>query len=997
MKKISILLLISISLFIFNFFLFEKPDSEHVEINATNGIADVTGIDFQKAGKAVVSGEWEVFDNQLLSPEDIRDGDVSASALENTMIPGQDRENHYLTVRMVINAADYKSYKIKLFPSNSNFRLWINGGNVYGTQLNDKDLLNDSKIRTVDIDSAYFSWDCTSITGEIEVLMQLSSNSFHNGIYTSIQESSSAQRLREIRLVVFSVFVGGILMIGVFFVNYYINNRKNKVVLYLSFMCAATSIQIALNYLDYSIGQAFGIRFSYEMLKYFRRIPEAAILVTGAMFINQLYEKDALKHVYRFLNVLLFLWVFAETILFAVGSYVNMLKVISYGNLVVLGYLIYYIVVMGRALVNRRSDAPVFLFSLIVAGIAGLHDALLGMGIINNTNILFYYGILVLILTMSTYLSKNFSSTLKALETTAEGLSKSHSELKRKNEELDGMWHQVVNSRNELARLNEDLEGIVEKRTSTIRNLFHNAGQGFLSIDKNLMVHDEYSQECERIFQCELRQSYLPDLLYKDNETEKASFRKIVDKAMETRSKREVYLSLLPSEVEIKGRHIFVEYKLISGSGIGCSNHSSSIEHADFSAKVNDNLTRFTAETEAAAAAETVAEVAVTSTSTSNTATTVEVEELMLILTDVTDKHELEKQLEAKRQSLEMIVKVIINRNDFEECIKGYRSFCSKHFFEIIASDSINEKKTAEILRFIHNLKGNFSQFGLTSLVGRLHDLEDQLINSSMFEYNIKSIKSLIDTEIMLSWLEEELDGLEKILGSEFFSKRNLIPVKMEKLIELEQIVIENLSEDKQQLLLPKLRRLRYKPLGEMLSAYESYVTRLSEQLEKGVNWGFHCEDVLVDTNRYHAFIRSLVHVYRNAMDHGMENGEERLESGKDELGTISTSLVRSNNQIILKISDDGRGLDTELIAAKAIEKGIYDKEQIKQLSENEVHRLIFNEEFSTKDHATQLSGRGVGMSAVLYEVEKLGGYVGVESESGVGTTFEFYFIEVQE
>ncbi|WP_269852025.1 chemotaxis protein CheA [Methanosarcina horonobensis] len=133
-----------------------------------------------------------------------------------------------------------------------------------------------------------------------------------------------------------------------------------------------------------------------------------------------------------------------------------------------------------------------------------------------------------------------------------------------------------------------------------------------------------------------------------------------------------------------------------------------------------------------------------------------------------------------------------------------------------------------------------------------------------------------------------------------------------------------------------------------------------------------------------------LVHLLRNAVDHGIETPEKRVELGKEKTGTIMITASRQQNYVLIEIEDDGRGMDTEEIRKTALKKGLISREEAEQFSERESIQLIFEPGFSTASVITDLSGRGVGMDIVKNRIERLGGSVKVESKLGFGSKFEF-------
>jgi len=147
---------------------------------------------------------------------------------------------------------------------------------------------------------------------------------------------------------------------------------------------------------------------------------------------------------------------------------------------------------------------------------------------------------------------------------------------------------------------------------------------------------------------------------------------------------------------------------------------------------------------------------------------------------------------------------------------------------------------------------------------------------------------------------------------------------------------------------------------------------------------------VPVDPRILGPFCKSLVHVFRNCIDHGIEDADSRLAAGKHESGRIHCRIERSGARLHLSISDDGRGIDPEQIRVKAVERGLITAETATRLSEAEVLRLIFTDRLSTREQVTEVSGRGIGLGACLRELEHVGGTVEVVSTPGAGSAFCF-------
>jgi len=182
--------------------------------------------------------------------------------------------------------------------------------------------------------------------------------------------------------------------------------------------------------------------------------------------------------------------------------------------------------------------------------------------------------------------------------------------------------------------------------------------------------------------------------------------------------------------------------------------------------------------------------------------------------------------------------------------------------------------------------------------------------------------------------------------------------------------------------------KMRMIPVEKVFKKFPRIVRSLSRDLGKEVDLQIFGEETELDRSVVDEIGDPLIHLIRNAMDHGLETPEERLAAGKPRTGTLVLAAVHEGNSIIISIKDDGRGIDTERVGRKAIEKGLISEEQLTAMSQREMFDLIFLPGFSTKDKASDLSGRGVGMDVVKTNIKKLNGLIEIKSEKGLGSEF---------
>jgi two-component system chemotaxis sensor kinase CheA len=182
--------------------------------------------------------------------------------------------------------------------------------------------------------------------------------------------------------------------------------------------------------------------------------------------------------------------------------------------------------------------------------------------------------------------------------------------------------------------------------------------------------------------------------------------------------------------------------------------------------------------------------------------------------------------------------------------------------------------------------------------------------------------------------------------------------------------------------------KMRMLPVDKVFKKFPRIVRSMARDLGKEVDLQIFGEETELDRSVVDEIGDPLIHLIRNAMDHGLETPEERTAAGKTRVGTLVLGAVHEGNQIIISIKDDGNGIDTDRVGRKALEKGLVSEDQLAAMSQRELFDLIFLPGFSTKDKASDLSGRGVGMDVVKTNIKKLNGLIEIKSEKGRGSEF---------
>lgn len=180
--------------------------------------------------------------------------------------------------------------------------------------------------------------------------------------------------------------------------------------------------------------------------------------------------------------------------------------------------------------------------------------------------------------------------------------------------------------------------------------------------------------------------------------------------------------------------------------------------------------------------------------------------------------------------------------------------------------------------------------------------------------------------------------------------------------------------------------KTRMQPIKKVFGRFPRLVRDLARSLKKEINLELVGEETDLDKNLVEALADPLVHLVRNSVDHGIETPDEREAAGKPRTGRVVLSAEQEGDHILLQITDDGKGMDANILRAKAVEKGMLDKDAADRLSDLECYNLIFAPGFSTKSEISDVSGRGVGMDVVKTKISQLNGTVNVFSTKGMGS-----------
>jgi two-component system, chemotaxis family, sensor kinase CheA len=237
------------------------------------------------------------------------------------------------------------------------------------------------------------------------------------------------------------------------------------------------------------------------------------------------------------------------------------------------------------------------------------------------------------------------------------------------------------------------------------------------------------------------------------------------------------------------------------------------------------------------------------------------------------------------------------------------------------------------------------------------------------------------------------LDGLMNLVGELVLGRNRLTQIAHQMVQEYEGIPLsKELAETSSQIdfitteLQMAVMKTRMVPVAKVFNKLPRMVRDLMKETGRKIELRIYGEETELDKTIIEELNDPLVHLMRNASDHGIEPPEERRRAGKPERGTVTVCAEHEGNHIVISVADDGKGMDQEKLKAKAIERGMITEAQAREMSRTDAFNLIFAPGFSTAVRVTNVSGRGVGMDVVRTNITKLKGIIEVESEPGKGT-----------
>jgi two-component system chemotaxis sensor kinase CheA len=461
------------------------------------------------------------------------------------------------------------------------------------------------------------------------------------------------------------------------------------------------------------------------------------------------------------------------------------------------------------------------------------------------------------------------------------------------------------------------LEKIVAARTAEIdarnrdlRLLLDNVQQGFLTIDEQGRLATERSAALSRWFPAPPPGATWFDWLAAVSAPFGESSRVGWGEVVAGMMPEEITLDQMPRRLTLRGVHLNVDYRPI-GSTDGCARY-------------------------------------------------------LVVVTDVTAQVEHDMAETERRESLAIFSRLIVDRSGFELFFEE-----AARIVQRLTSEGVVELAVAK--RLLHTLKGNAALYGLASVAGICHQLEDGIADSQTTPDGSAYVP-LVERWSRLS------EDVSKLLDR----RSQVIELSEEQYAQLETAVRTN---EPREALLRRVRALPLEPTARRLAHFGEQARRIAERLDKlPVDVRIEDNGLRLDGQRWAPFWGAFIHAIRNAVDHGLETPGARLAAGKPAEGTLSLRTLEDRGRFVIEVSDDGRGIDWGAIADKAA------RLEAPTSTQQDLERALFLDGVSTAATVTDLSGRGVGLGALLESTRALGGDIDVWSAPGAGTCLRMIF-----
>ncbi len=393
-----------------------------------------------------------------------------------------------------------------------------------------------------------------------------------------------------------------------------------------------------------------------------------------------------------------------------------------------------------------------------------------------------------------------------------------------------------------------------------------------------------------------------------------------------------------------------------------------------------------------------------------------DVEKIMVLAQDETEARRIERVVAEEKERHENEVKTILGLvNNLPEVIKDFQKDARKRLDDLtdLAKSMLDRATTARekfpdgpgfkpsaedigrLFRDLHTIKGNAGTYGFERLGKLAHHSEDLLedLKEPITVRTTVTLGALVERLEEMDGAYQEILDTEKRLSGGGGEGDSLVQISERKIEHIRRMALAMYSgsavvadSEAVKTLAVACERLRDVPLARLADKYRGMIGRLAERLGKQIHFEVAPTHLELSPHFFNPIDEALIHMLRNSVDHGIESPADRAAKGKPERGTIRLEVAINDDQVTVTLSDDGGGINVESVARKAIENGVATAAEIAKMTDDEKIQLVYEAGVSTASSVSDVSGRGVGMSAVKECVESQGGTLRLTSAPGAGS-----------